>query len=123
LPIILFAAAGVAYFGSLSLLQPGKVDVLTGANLPMLLRILGMRDQELAQLAQNAKSLWDGSANPEEFPSLALATDWGFAAARANKNGGKWLIASPKEGGTAWIDYWCITRAAKGMKKQFCREK
>jgi PTS system mannose-specific IIA component len=41
---------------SLSLLQPGKVDVLTGANLPMLLRILGMRDQELAQLAQNAKN-------------------------------------------------------------------
>ncbi len=41
---------------SLSLLQPGKVDVLTGVNLPMLLRILGMRDQELSLLAQNAKS-------------------------------------------------------------------
>jgi PTS system mannose-specific IIA component len=41
---------------SLSLLQPGKVDVLTGVNLPMLLRILGMRDQDLPQLAQNAKS-------------------------------------------------------------------
>jgi PTS system mannose-specific IIA component len=41
---------------SLSLLQPGKVDVLTGVNLPMLLRILGMRDQELSELAQNAKN-------------------------------------------------------------------
>lgn len=41
---------------SLSLLQPGKVDVLTGANLPMLLRILGMRGQDLAQLAQDAKN-------------------------------------------------------------------
>jgi PTS system mannose-specific IIA component len=41
---------------SLSLLQPGKVDVLTGVNLPMLLRILGMRDQELSLLAQNAKN-------------------------------------------------------------------
>ena len=41
---------------SLSLLQPGKVDVLTGANLPMLLRILGMREQELSQLAQDAKN-------------------------------------------------------------------
>lgn len=41
---------------SLSLLQPGKVDVLTGANLPMLLRILGMRTQELSQLAQEAKN-------------------------------------------------------------------
>lgn len=41
---------------SLSLLQPGKVDVLTGANLPMLLRILGMRDQNLSQLALDAKN-------------------------------------------------------------------
>ena len=41
---------------SLSLLQPGKVDVLTGANLPMLLRILGMRGQDLSQLAQAAKT-------------------------------------------------------------------
>lgn len=40
---------------SLSLLQPGKVDVLTGANLPMLLRVLGMRDQALPQLVQEAK--------------------------------------------------------------------
>lgn len=41
---------------SLSLLQSGKVDVLTGANLPMLLRILGMRGQDLSQLAQDAKN-------------------------------------------------------------------
>ncbi len=34
-------------------------------------------------LAQNAFSLWDGSANPDEFPRSALATDWGFAAAQA----------------------------------------
>jgi len=77
---------------------------------------------KLNVLAQNAKSLWDGSANPDEFPQLALATDWGFAAAAANKKGGKWLIAAPKEGGTAWIDYWCITRAAKGKKKELCEE-
>lgn len=41
---------------SLSLLQPGKLDVLTGANLPMLLRILGMRDKNLTELAQDAKN-------------------------------------------------------------------
>lgn len=41
---------------SLSLLQPGKVDVLSGANLPMLLRILGMRQQPLSQLAFDAKN-------------------------------------------------------------------
>lgn len=78
--------------------------------------------EKLNVLAQNAKSLWDGSANPDEFPQLALATDWGFAAAQANKKGGKWLIAAPKEGGTAWIDYWCITQAAKGTKKKLCEE-
>jgi PTS system mannose-specific IIA component len=41
---------------SLSLLQAGKVEVLTGANLPMLLRILSMREQELSQLALEAKN-------------------------------------------------------------------
>ncbi len=78
--------------------------------------------EKLNMLAKNAKSLWDGSANPDEFPELALATDWGFAAATANKKGGKWLIASPKEGGTAWIDLWCITHAATGQKKRLCEE-
>jgi spermidine/putrescine-binding protein len=78
--------------------------------------------EKLNILAQNAKSLWDGSANPDEFPGLALATDWGFAAAQANKKGGKWMIAAPKEGGTAWIDYWCVTQAAKGDKKKLAEE-
>ncbi|MBI5375330.1 MAG: extracellular solute-binding protein [Candidatus Schekmanbacteria bacterium] len=73
-------------------------------------------------LAKNAKSLWDGEANPDEFPQLSLATTWGFAAQQANMKGGHWLIASPKEGGTAWIDYWCITKAATGMKKKLCEE-
>ena len=78
--------------------------------------------EKLNILAQNAYSLWDGSANPDEFPKLALATDWGFAAAAANQKGGKWLIAAPKEGGSAWIDYWCITKAAKGDKKKLAEE-
>ncbi|MDY0275412.1 MAG: PTS sugar transporter subunit IIA [Desulfomicrobium sp.] len=41
---------------SLSLLQTNKIDVLTGANLPMLLRILGMRDQNLSELVLDAKN-------------------------------------------------------------------
>lgn len=40
---------------SLSLLQPDKVDVLTGINLPMLLRIFGMRTISLSQLMEEAK--------------------------------------------------------------------
>lgn len=78
--------------------------------------------EKLDVLAKNAKSLWDGEANADEFPGLPLATTWGFAAAQANQKGGKWLLASPKEGGTAWIDYWCITQAAKGMTKRLCEE-
>lgn len=76
----------------------------------------------LDQLVKNAKSLWDGAANPDEFPQLSLATTWGFAAQKANLKGGKWLLALPKEGGTAWIDYWCITRSAKGLTKRLCEE-
>lgn len=41
---------------SLSLLQPEKIDILTGANLPMLLRIMGMREQNLSQLVLDAKN-------------------------------------------------------------------
>lgn len=76
----------------------------------------------LNQLVQGAKSLWDGAANPDEFPGLSLATSWGFAVQRANLQGGKWLLAAPNEGGTAWIDYWCITAGAQGMTKRLCEE-
>lgn len=79
--------------------------------------------ERLNVLAKNAYSLWDGSAKPEEFPKLSLATDWGFAAAQANQKGGKWVVAAPTEGGTAWIDYWCITQAGgTGQKKKLCEE-
>ncbi|NCD25432.1 MAG: PTS sugar transporter subunit IIA [Deltaproteobacteria bacterium] len=40
---------------SLSLLQPNKVDVLTGVNLPMMLRVLAMREQPLNDLVLEAK--------------------------------------------------------------------
>jgi spermidine/putrescine-binding protein len=82
----------------------------------------GKIQEKLNVLAKNAKSLWDGAANPDEFPGLSLATTWGFAAQQANLKGGHWLIAAPKEGGTAWIDYWCITQAAKGQVKKLCEE-
>ena len=78
--------------------------------------------EKLNVLAKNAKSLWDGGANPDEFPELSLATTWGFAAQQANIKGGHWLIASPKEGGTAWIDYWVLTKSAQGTVKKLCEE-
>lgn len=78
--------------------------------------------EKLNDLAANAKSFWNGAADPAEFPDLSLATTWGFAAQQANLQGGNWLIANPKEGGTAWIDAWYITRAATGMKKRIAEE-
>jgi spermidine/putrescine-binding protein len=82
----------------------------------------GKIQEKLNVLAQNAKSLWDGSANPEEFPELALATDWGFATAQANLQGGNWQLATPGEGGTAWIDCWYIGAGAEGMTKKLAEE-
>lgn len=82
----------------------------------------GKIQKKLNILAKNAKSFWDGAANPDEFPGLSFATTWGFAAQQANLKGGNWLIASPKEGGTAWIDYWVVTKAAKGQVKKLCEE-
>ena len=49
--------------------------------------------ERLNLLVKNAKSLWDGAADPKEFPQLSLATTWGFAAQKANLKGGKWLLA------------------------------
>ncbi len=40
---------------SLSLLGSGKLEVVTGVNLPMLLKVLGMRQAPLSELAQVAK--------------------------------------------------------------------
>jgi len=77
---------------------------------------------KLNSLVKGAKSLWDGEANADEFPQLSLATTWGFAVIKANQKGGHWKLATPKEGGSAWIDYWCITHAAQGQKKKLCEE-
>ena len=41
---------------SLSLLNHGQTEVITGVNLPMLLKALSSRDQELGDLAQEIKA-------------------------------------------------------------------
>ena len=41
---------------SLSLLGSGKLEVVTGVNLPMLLKVLGSRTLELSQLAGDARA-------------------------------------------------------------------
>ncbi|UZP68256.1 PTS sugar transporter subunit IIA [Desulfovibrio mangrovi] len=44
---------------SLSLLSSGNVEVLTGVNLPMLLKVFGCRKMDLHKLAEEAKTAGD----------------------------------------------------------------
>jgi len=78
---------------------------------------------KLTQLATNAHSLWEGTANPDEFAKLDYATSWGYAVAAANKNGLNWKMARPSEGSTMWVDHWVITHAvAADSKKKLMAE-
>lgn len=78
----------------------------------------------LYQLADNAYSLWTGTANPDEFDTLHYAATWGYAVAVANKNGLNWKMARPKEGTTMWVDHWVITYALakQPLKKKIAEE-
>ncbi len=78
----------------------------------------------LNTLASNAVSLWEGTANPDEFKNLYYTATWGYAVAQANLKGGNWKMAQPKEGTTMWADHWLITYAVKNdpFKKQLCEE-
>ena len=79
---------------------------------------------KLDTLSQYAFSMWDDMANHEEFDNLDYATTWGYGVAMANKNGGNWKIATPKEGTTMWVDHWAITHSVKddAFKKKLCEE-
>ncbi|MCP4355604.1 MAG: extracellular solute-binding protein, partial [Proteobacteria bacterium] len=80
--------------------------------------------EKLNKLSRNSFSKWTGTADYKQFPVLSYATTWGYAVAKANKNGGKWKMATPREGTTMWVDHWSITQAVKGnkFKKRLCEE-
>jgi len=80
--------------------------------------------EKITQLASNAGSLWEGTANPDEFGKLKYAATWGYAVAKANSKGMKWKMAKPKEGTTMWVDHWVITYAVNNdaLKKKICEE-
>lgn len=79
---------------------------------------------KLHLLRENTYSFWEGVADYRDFENLSYATTWGYGVLKANLNGGNWLIADPKEGSTAWIDYWAITHALKDkpIKKKLAEE-
>ncbi|MDM8517620.1 extracellular solute-binding protein [Desulfobacterales bacterium HSG16] len=80
--------------------------------------------RKLDTLTDNAYSLWEGTANPDEFDKLAYAATWGYAIRKANNEGFKWKMAKPREGTTMWVDHWAITYAVKNnpLKKKLCEE-
>ncbi len=80
--------------------------------------------KKLNALAANAYSLWQGTANPDEFDRLSYAATWGYAVQQANKKGLKWKMADPVEGTTMWVDHWVVTYAVKDdpFKKRLCEE-
>ena len=80
--------------------------------------------EKLNVLAQNAYSLWEGTADPDEFDKLSYAVSWGYALKKANSSGLHWKTANPKEGSVMWVDHWVITYAVKpgSMKKKLCEE-
>lgn len=80
--------------------------------------------EKLNRLAMGAFSLWGSTANPDEFNQLHYAATWGYGVAVANKQGGNWKMAHPREGVTMWADHWLITAAVKGdvRKKRLCEE-
>ncbi|MDP8242513.1 MAG: extracellular solute-binding protein [Candidatus Hinthialibacter antarcticus] len=64
---------------------------------------------KLNDLAKNARSFWESTANVEEMSTLKFTTTWGFAVQQANMQGQNWKFAKPKEGLTAYFDSWAIS--------------
>lgn len=83
--------------------------------------IRDLRDK-LNRLAKNAYSLWLDEASVEEMKNLSLITTWGYPVIEANQEGQKWKFVFPKEGLTAWIDNWSITKAVEpeSLKYKIC---
>ncbi len=75
-----------------------------------------MQDK-LAQLAANAKSLWEGVDKAEDLKGLSLAAVWGFSLPELKEAGETWKIAEPKEGTTGWVDNFMIGHSLEDNPK------
>jgi len=94
-------------------------------NVDRLFKKIAQKDiqNKLNVLAKNAGSLWQGTANPDEFSHLKYAATWGYAVSKANAKGLTWKMAKPREGSTMWVDHWLITYAVSDpLKKKLCEE-
>ncbi len=75
-----------------------------------------MQDK-LAQMAGNAKSLWEGVDKVEDLQGLSLATVWGFSLPALEEAGETWKIAEPAEGTTGWVDNFMISQRLESNPK------
>lgn len=64
---------------------------------------------KLNELAVNARSFWQSTADIEEMKTLALTTTWGYGVQQANAQGQNWKYADTKEGVTAYFDLWALS--------------
>lgn len=80
--------------------------------------------QKVDQLVSNAASLWVGTVDYKDLEGLSYAATWGYGVVQANKYGGNWKMAQPKEGTTMWVDHWVMTYALKNkpLKKKLSEE-
>lgn len=79
---------------------------------------------KLNELAKNAYSFWESTANVEEMSTLKYTTTWGYAVQQANLQGQNWKFAKTKEGLTAYYDSWAIstTVPADSIEYDLCIE-
>lgn len=76
-----------------------------------------MQDK-LAQLAMNAKSMWEGVDDAKTLKGLALAAVWGFSFPELKQMGETWRIAEPKEGTTGWVDNFMLSSSLAGQPEK-----
>ncbi|MBZ0258352.1 extracellular solute-binding protein, partial [bacterium] len=74
---------------------------------------------KLNELAQNARSFWESTANVEEMSTLKLTTTWGYAVQQANMQGQNWKFARVKEGLTAYYDSWAVSTTVPKDSTEF----
>lgn len=73
--------------------------------------------EKLAQLAINARNMWEGEDRADDLRGLSVAAVWGPSLAELKKEGEIWKMADPKEGTTAWVDSFMISHTLEKKPK------
>jgi len=102
-------------------------DVYDSINIYMTALLLGMprsdlfnlSDGQLAAIERKLRVLnreqvvefWKENLNPAHHDKFDVGMDWGIGVLQINeKYGGNWGVVIPREGATAWVDTWAVTK-------------